>query len=167
MAHHYRIVTAHRDYRIWWWMNLVDFVLWLGPATAVLGAVGMGWLFGRVGKGSYKSLAETAKRPSTGGLWLQASAPAAEAAYPSRFRPMSSEVSLAGMAAVFWLTLLALNFSGTTRGEIGRLWIFLMPFPMLFSLALPWSYRQRLVVFGLMALASWFVGYVIPPFQCC
>ncbi len=63
----------------------------------------------------------------TGTIWLR-----------RRIRNSSDLVrDVAGMAISLWLMLLVLNFSGSTRGEIGRLWIFLMPFPMLFALIPP------------------------------
>ena len=65
------------------------------------------------------------------------------------------------MAAVFWLTLIYLDLSGTTRGEVGRLWMFLMPFPVLFGLALPWRPRDRWVILALLAIGSWAMAYAI------
>jgi len=131
MGYHYSLVTANRNYRIWTWMNLVDFTLWLGPALLLLGMAGTIWLLQRIRSGS-----ELVR-------------------------------DVAGMAISFWLMLLVLNFSGSTRGEIGRLWIFLMPFPMLFALLPPWRYYQRLIILILMALVTWVLGYAIAPLDCC
>ncbi|MCP4165767.1 MAG: hypothetical protein GY759_07715 [Chloroflexi bacterium] len=131
MGYHYSLVTANRNYRIWAWMNLVDFTLWLGPALLLLGITGTIWLLQRIRSGS--ELVQ----------------------------------DVAGMAISFWLMLLVLNFSGSTRGEIGRLWIFLMPFPMLFALIPPWRYYQRLIILILMALVTWVLGYAIAPLDCC
>jgi hypothetical protein len=123
MDSHYSLVTARRDYGLWWWMNLADYALWLGPSSLVLGLAGTLWLWRR---------------------WRAA-----------RFS------DLAGLAVVAWFTLLLLNFSGTTRGEVGRLWMFLMPFPVIFSLALPWRGHARLAVTALLAVGSWVLGYAI------
>ena len=68
----------------------------------------------------------------TGSVWLL---------FHMRRGPLES--SLAGMALIVWGVLLALNLSGTTRGEIGRLWIFLMPFPVIFALPYVRTYWQR------------------------
>ncbi|MBX2998721.1 MAG: hypothetical protein KF893_09455 [Caldilineaceae bacterium] len=130
LAAHYEIVTAHRDYATWVWMNIVDFVLWPGPALILLGMAGSGWLL-------------------VGG-W--------------RLRPWRD---WAGMALIVWFVFLLLDLSGTTRGEIGRLWIFLMPFPLLFALILPWTRGQRLILIALLIGWGWVITYTIPPFLCC
>lgn len=133
LQRHYEIVTALRAYGLWWWMNLVDFALWLGPGSLLLGGVG--------------SVA----------LWLQAR----QTPNGRAWRDM------AGLAVVYWAALLLLNFSGATRGEIGRLWTFLMPFPLILSQALPWSRWQRFALLALLAAWGWIIAYSIPPFLCC
>ncbi len=130
LAAHYEIVTAHREYTIWVWMNVVDFALWTGPALIVLGMLGSGLMLVGV-------------------------------------RRLRGWRDWAGLALILWLVFLVLDLSGTTRGEIGRLWIFLMPFPMIFALVLPWTYRQRIVLLWLMVLWGWVITYAIPPFLCC
>lgn len=127
---HYAIVTANRDYGIWVWMNVVDFVLWTGPAPILLGIAGSGWL-----------LLAGRRQPA----WRD----------------------WTGLAAILWLVFVLLDLSGTTRGEIGRLWIFLMPFPLIFALVLPWTYRLRLVFIPLLIIWAWVITYTIPPFLCC
>ncbi len=47
MGFHYALVTAQRSYRLWLWMNPVDFALWLGPAPLLLGVAGSLWLWRR------------------------------------------------------------------------------------------------------------------------
>jgi hypothetical protein len=136
---HYEVVTARRDYRLWLWMNPVDFSLWLGPAPLVLGLAGSLWLWSRT-------------RSILSGDELPVSCPA-----PG----VDLSLDLAGMAAAFWLTLIYLDLSGTTRGEVGRLWMFLMPFPVLFGLALPWRPRERWVILALLAAGSWVMAYAI------
>lgn len=130
LASHYDIVTAHRDYAIWWWMNLVDFGLWLGAGLLLLGLGGTVWLL-------WRSATDVVRR------------------------------DLAGLALVFWSVLLLLDVSGTTRGEIGRLWIFLMPFPLVFGLALPWKQWQRGLILGALVLHGWVMAFVIASFLCC
>ena len=70
----------------------------------------------------------------------------------------------AAATVAFWLTVLALNISGISRGEVGRLWIFLMPYVLLFAMFPQWSHRQRTFILSLMALWSWLIGYAISPF---
>ncbi len=130
LATHYALVTVHREYGVWLWMNLVDFALWLGPAPALLGVAG--------------SLALWHRAPRARG-WRD----------------------LAGLAGIFWLVLAFLDLSGVTRGEIGRLWAFLMPFPLLFALALPWRAWHRWTLLGLLALWNGVLAYSLAPFQCC
>lgn len=130
LAAHYEIVTAHRDYATWVWMNIVDFVLWTGPALILLGMAGSGWLLAQG--------------------W--------------RLRPWRD---WAGLALILWLIFLFLDLSGATRGEIGRLWIFLMPFPIFFALVLPWTRGQRLLLTALLLGWGWVITYAIPPFLCC
>jgi hypothetical protein len=127
---HYDIVTAHRDYATWVWMNIVDFVLWIGPAPILLGLASSGWLLT--------------------GAWRQ-----------SVWRDWT------GLAAILWIVFLLLDLSGTTRGEIGRLWIFLMPFPLFFALILPWTRGQRLILMLILMVWCWVITYTIPPFLCC
>lgn len=132
---HFDIVTAHRAYTIWWWMNLVDFAYWLGPGLLLLAVVGSGWL---------------------AALWMR--------------RHLTVDrltCNLAGMALSFWPVLLFLNFSGTTRGEIGRLWIFLMPYPLLISLGLVRTPGQRAILLLIMAAVNVVLSYVLTPLLCC
>jgi hypothetical protein len=130
LSAHYEIVTAHRDYATWIWMNLVDFTLWLGPHLILLGTVASGWLL------------------------LQG----------RRLHPWRDWT---GLAVVVWLVVLILNISGATRGEIGRLWIFLMPFPLIFAVSLPWTRPQYFVVVLMIVGWGWIITYAIPPFLCC
>lgn len=65
------------------------------------------------------------------------------------------ESSLAGMALIVWATLMALNLSGTTRGEIGRLWIFLMPFPVIFALPYLRTYWQRVALLAMLTAGAY------------
>jgi hypothetical protein len=120
-------------------MNPVDFALWLGPAPLVLGLAGSLWLWRRA-----VSIMRGAS-PVT----------------PCRMLGVDLSLDLAGMAVVFWFTMLYLDLSGTARGEIGRLWMFLMPFPVLFGLALPWRPWERWVIFALLAVGSWVMAYAI------
>lgn len=124
MQQHYIIVNNGRDFRIWRWMNLVDFALWTSPGVVLLGLVGSVWLLLHWRRGSLES-------------------------------------NLAGLALIFWGVLLVLNFSGTARAEIGRLWIFLMPFPLLFALAYVRTYGLRAVVMAMLALSAWLMGFAL------
>lgn len=126
---HYDLVTTHRDYAIWWWMNLVDFSLWMGPALIFLALVGTGQLL--------------------------------------RARLTSFQGQLLGVAVIFWTVLILLDLSGSTRGEIGRLWIFLMPIPLLLALTQTRTVGQRTLLLGMMALNSWSLSYALAPFLCC
>jgi hypothetical protein len=71
------------------------------------------------------------------------------------------EANLAGAVVIFWGVLLVLNFSGTARGEIGRLWIFLMPFPLMFVLGYLKSYWQRLTLTTLLTITAWVMGHAL------
>lgn len=84
-----------------------------------------------------------------------------------RAREVAAVRDVAGLGLIFWAVLLLLNFSGSTRGEIGRLWMFLMPFPVLLAAALPWGRAQRLCLLLVMLAWSWVIAYSIPPFLCC
>jgi hypothetical protein len=72
-----------------------------------------------------------------------------------------------GLVVVIWLVVLILNTSGATRGEIGRLWIFLMPFPLILAMSLPWTRPQYLVMMLMIIGWGWIITYAIPPFLCC
>ncbi len=69
--------------------------------------------------------------------------------------------NLAGMAVIVWGLLLLLDLSGSARGEIGRLWIFLMPFPMLFALAYLRTYGLRAALLAMMAVTAWVMGFAL------
>jgi len=71
------------------------------------------------------------------------------------------ESSLAGMALIVWTALLALNLSGTTRGEIGRLWIFLMPFPIIFALPYVRTYWQRVALLAMLMTGAIVLGWAL------
>jgi len=132
---HFEIVTAHRDYRIWWWMNLVDFTYWLGPGLILATAAASLWL---------------------AAVWVR--------------RHLSTDrltSNLAGVTLAFWPVLFFLNFSGATRGEIGRLWIFLMPYPLLISLGLIRTPGQRAVLLLIMAAVNLALTYTLTPLLCC
>lgn len=86
LAQHYELVTLHRRYEWWLVYNLLDVLIFAGPAI-VLGFL---LLF---------------RRPQS--LLRQ---------------------PLAALVVPLALLLLLLNFSGSARGEVGRLWLFLMPF---------------------------------------
>jgi hypothetical protein len=65
------------------------------------------------------------------------------------------------MALIVWTALLALNLSGTTRGEIGRLWIFLMPFPVIFALPYVRTYWQRAALLAMLTTGAIVLGYAL------
>lgn len=71
---------------------------------------------------------------------------------------------LAALALIWWGMVVLLDVSGVSRGEVGRLWIFLMPYPLALALIPQWTWRQRGVLMVMMAAWSWVVGWVIPPF---
>ena len=78
------------------------------------------------------------------------------------FRRSDLESNLAGHGSDrVGRDLLLLNFSGTARAEIGRLWIFLMPFPVIFALAYLRSYRLRVALTVLLAASAWVMGYAL------
>jgi hypothetical protein len=119
-----KIVTAARDYGIWWWMNLVDFARWVSFGVTLLSLEGSVWLLFNARRGYL-------------------------------------ERNLSGLVLIFWGVLLFLNFSGTARGEIGRLWIFLMPFPLIFALAYLRTYAQRLALLGMLAASAWVMAHAL------
>lgn len=71
------------------------------------------------------------------------------------------ESNLAGLALVVWGVLLVLNFSGTARAEVGRLWLFLMPFPVFFALAYLRTYGLRALLMAMMAVTAWVMGWAL------
>lgn len=71
------------------------------------------------------------------------------------------ESNLAGLALVMWGTLLFLNFSGTARAEVGRLWLFLMPWPVFFALAYLRTYGLRALLMVMMAVTTWVMGWAL------
>lgn len=71
------------------------------------------------------------------------------------------EGNLAGLALVMWGTLFFLNFSGTARAEVGRLWLFLMPWPVFFALAYLRTYGLRALLLAMMALTAWVMGWAL------
>ena len=79
----------------------------------------------------------------------------------SHLRRGQLENSLAGMALIVWAALLALNLSGTTRGEIGRLWIFLMPFPVIFALPYVRTYWQRVALLAMLTTGAIVLGWAL------
>ncbi len=72
------------------------------------------------------------------------------------------DVATASLA--FWAVIILLDVSGVSRGEVGRLWLFLMPYPLAWAMLPAWSFRERMVIWGMMGLWSVLVGWVIPPF---
>ena len=54
-----------------------------------------------------------------------------------------------------------LDLSGTTRGEIGRLWIFLMPFPVIFALPYLRTYWQRVALLAMLTTGAIVLGYAL------
>ncbi len=135
ISSHYEIVTAQREYSIWWWMNLVDFTYWLGSGLILLAAVGSVWVVR---------------------IWV----------YHHGIADRLTS-NLAGVALSFWPVLFLLNFSGTTRGEVGRLWIFLMPYPLLLSLGLLRTPMHRVALLLIMAAVHITLSYVLIPIGCC
>ena len=73
-----------------------------------------------------------------------------------------ADAAAAGL--VFWGALLLLNLSGLSRGEVGRLWLFLMPYPLAFALLPDWGCRGRALILVMMGLWSLAAAWVIPPF---
>ena len=71
------------------------------------------------------------------------------------------EANLAGLALVMWGTLFFLNFSGTARAEVGRLWLFLMPWPVFFALAYLRTYGLRAALMAMMAVTAWVMGWAL------
>jgi hypothetical protein len=69
--------------------------------------------------------------------------------------------NLAGLAVVVWVVILVLDLSGSARAEIGRLWIFLMPFPVMFALAWLRTYGLRAALLVMLALTSWVMGFAL------
>lgn len=71
------------------------------------------------------------------------------------------EGNLAGMALLFWLVLLGLDLSGSARAEIGRLWLFLMPIPLMLVLGWQRDWRQRALILAMLALMTWTMGFAV------
>ena len=61
--------------------------------------------------------------------------------------------------AAFWLSLLLMLLSGAIRGEVGRIWLFMTPFPLLLA-AYVWAGQRRvaLCLMGIVALSSLAIG---------
>ncbi len=72
------------------------------------------------------------------------------------------DVATASLA--FWAVIILLDVSGVSRGEVGRLWLFLMPYPLAWAMLPDWSIRGRTVIWMMMGFWSVLVGWVIPPF---
>lgn|GEM_PF-2601632 len=71
------------------------------------------------------------------------------------------ESNLAGLMLVVWFVILVLDLSGTARAEIGRLWIFLMPFPLLAALGYLRTYGLRAALLCMLALSAWVMGFAL------
>ncbi len=54
-------------------------------------------------------------------------------ALPWRGEPSNKSKAVLALLAAFWGTLLLFNLSGTIRGEVGRIWLMLAPFPALLA----------------------------------
>lgn len=71
------------------------------------------------------------------------------------------ESNLWGLVLIFWGVLLALDLSGSARAEIGRLWLFFMPIPLMFVIAWQRDWRQRAVILAMLAVTAWAMGYAV------
>lgn len=112
--HIYEINTV-RPYLPWLFFNLVDFFQFLGLPLALI------ILFTLVSQQRENYLAafsrlKTIPFRSANGLIKM-------------LNMFLSRVNAFGL--LFWLTVILLDLSGTTRGEVGRLWLFLMPLAIL------------------------------------
>jgi hypothetical protein len=104
IAAHRGMAVLTRSYSTWVGFNLYDFTLLLGPAVAGLAVLALGGV-GRGGRGfrGGRSGQGRFSRSFRWGLWG------------------------------FWGLLLLLDLSGSVRGEVGRIWLFLMPLAGLFA----------------------------------
>lgn len=71
------------------------------------------------------------------------------------------EANLWGLVLIFWAVLLALDLSGSARAEIGRLWLFFMPIPLIFILAWQRDWRQRALILTMLAITAWAMGFAV------
>lgn len=71
------------------------------------------------------------------------------------------EANLWGLVLIFWGVLLVLDLSGSARAEIGRLWLFFMPIPLIFVLAWQRAWQQRALIFAMLAITAWAMGYAV------
>lgn len=88
LQQHYELVTSLRRYDWWFVYNLIDFLLFAGPAV-VLGLV---WRFGSAARDWRKRWGTEAR-----------------------------------LAILLVVVLLGVHLAGSTRGEVGRLWLLFMP----------------------------------------
>lgn len=119
-----------RSYWKWVWVNVIEFAASTGVVPIVLAvadAIGLG------DSGENRQLADGRS---------------GESATASRGRTRT-------LIWAWWLALIALDLSGKNRGEIARLWIFLMPFALLSAARLVerWPIRGRLLGVLVLTLA--------------
>jgi hypothetical protein len=95
-----------RPYRVWVILNIVDFVQHVGLPLACATLLGL----------VSRPAEDAGSRPTTGG---------------TRQSGWHLDLSARGYSWLFWTFLLALDLTGWNRGEVARLWIFLMPLGLL------------------------------------
>jgi hypothetical protein len=85
---------------------------------------------------------------------------------PAAKRDNSPEIahSLA-LLLTFWITLLALNLSGIVRGEVARLWMFLVPLAILAALPALQSWKPQTIQLVIVLQAAFLLlsGYYLRP----
>ena len=115
LAEHLGGITAVRPYLPWVVYNVVDFLQFLGLPVVIVTLLTLA-----------SRHAESAS--STG--HLQPNCPHASAA--SSWRPVTNlAANLNAYGVVFWGFIIGLDLSGTTRAEVGRLWIPFTPLALL------------------------------------
>lgn len=143
-----KAIMAHlnRSMNAWIFMNLYEFVLFMGPALVMTCAAGL-WM----------SIKAGAKRECGSGIDC----------------PICRVLGGGELLRAFGLGLLGifllLDLSGATRGEVGRIWVFFMPIFALFAAqaieAVPrqwrWAYVAVLLVAQL-SVAMCIFAYIVP-----
>ena len=110
---HLHGVTEIRPYFPWLVFNLVDFIQFLGIPLAFT---------------TFLLLIKPVKRDQTRILYTS-SFQSGLGRIGFIFEWILARTNI--YSVIFWLVIFALNLSGVTRGEVGRLWIFLMPIALL------------------------------------
>jgi len=114
LQQHYELVTSLRRYDWWMAYNLVDFLLFAGPAVVF----GLAWRIGIALRNGRKHLGSESR-----------------------------------LALLLGLLLLVIHVAGSTRGEVGRLWLVFMPLAAILSGGV-WARQRNEPLIPILILAS-------------